>query len=144
MLSGVVGGAGSLTRRALIVDDSSGMRAHLRAILTAAGCVCQEAANGIDAFEHIMGERFDLVVTDLHMPEMNGFQLLAAISLLRRTKRPPVIVVSANIDADIASRRPELRIASALLDKPIHLQEFLKAVDAAIWTPPDAFAPGDA
>jgi CheY-like chemotaxis protein len=68
----------------------------------------------------------DLVVTDLEMPEMNGLQLLAAMGLMPSSRRPPVIVVSARLDADIRRRCPELRLASAL---PVDLRKkFLEAV----------------
>jgi CheY-like chemotaxis protein len=50
------------------------MRAHLRAILTAIGHECQEATNGIQALDYIRHNQVDLVVTDLDMPGMNGFQ----------------------------------------------------------------------
>lgn len=104
----------------------------MRAILTAIGHECQEATNGIQALDYIRHNQVDLVVTDLDMPGMNGFQLLAAIGLLRRSRRPPVIVVSARLDDGIVERRPELRLASAMLNKPLDLAKFLEVVGSHV------------
>jgi CheY-like chemotaxis protein len=116
----------------LIVDDSVGMRRYLRTVLSAVGCECQEVANGAEALDRILNSRFDLVLTDLDMPEMNGFELLLAIDLLKDSICPPVIVVSALIEDGLEERRPELRLAEALLSKPVDLPKLLAAVRSAI------------
>ena len=120
-------------RRVLVVDDSAGMRVYLRAILTGAGYESVEVADGGAAFDTLMGGRFDLVVTDLDMPEMDGFALLSAISLLPMSKgRPPVVVVSALLGEGVAERRPELRLAAVLLAKPVQPEDVLKAAEKAV------------
>ncbi len=108
----------------LIVDESAGQRAALHKLLAGIGCECSEAANGIDAFECIMRGKVDLLITELDLPGMSGVQLLAAIGLLRRVNRPRVIVLSARIEPGLVDRIPELRIASALLAKPVDLLKF--------------------
>jgi two-component system chemotaxis response regulator CheY len=120
--------------RVLIVDDSAGMRVYLRAILTGAGYESVEVADGGAAFDALMGRgRFDLVITDLDMPEMDGFALLSAISLLPRSKgRPPVVVCSAMLGEGMTERRPELRLAAVLLAKPVQPEDVLKAVEKAV------------
>jgi two-component system, chemotaxis family, chemotaxis protein CheY len=120
-------------RRVLVVDDSAGMRVYLRAILTGAGYESVEVADGGAAFDALMGSRFDLVVTDLDMPEMDGFALLSAISLLPLSKgRPPVVVCSALLGEGMAERRPELRLAAVLLAKPVQPEDVLKAAEKAV------------
>ena len=119
--------------RVLIVDDASGMRTYLRLILESAGFVCTEAADGGEAFDKILKGGFDIVITDLEMPSMDGYQLLSAISLLPISKgRPPVIVASAMMDETLAQRRPELRQASVLLAKPVQPADLLKAVEKVL------------
>ena len=119
--------------RVLIVDDASGMRIYLRSILAAAGYVCVEAADGGVAFDLLLRESFDLMITDLDMPEMDGFQLLAAISLLPKSRgRPAVVVCSALLDETLAERRPELRTAAVLLAKPVQPEDVLKAAEKAL------------
>ncbi|HEY7799075.1 MAG TPA: response regulator [Hyphomonadaceae bacterium] len=121
-------------RRVLVVDDSAGMRVYLRAILTGAGFESVEVADGGAAFDALMGSRFDLVVTDLDMPEMDGFALLSAISLLPQSKgRPPVVVCSALLGEGITTeRRPELRLAAVLLAKPVQPEDVLRAAEKAV------------
>jgi two-component system chemotaxis response regulator CheY len=117
----------------LIADDSEGMRRYLTAILSSAGFVCLQAQDGAEAFNLILAGGIDLVVTDLDMPEMDGFGLISAIRLLSPARgRPPVIVVSAMLDETLADRRPELRLARALLAKPVQPADLLNAVAAAM------------
>jgi CheY-like chemotaxis protein len=121
--------------RVLIADDSLGMRVYLRAILSGPGYVCTETADGGEAFDAILAQPFDLVITDLDMPGMDGFALLSAISLLPKSRgRPAVIVCSALLDEGLAERRPELRLATALLAKPVQPEDVLKAVERALQT----------
>lgn len=119
--------------RVLVVDDAPRMREILTAILSSAGYVCIEAADGAAAFNHVLVGGIDLVVTDLDMPGMDGFGLMSAIGLLPASVgRPPVIAVSGLLDATLADRRPELRAAAALLAKPIDPAALLAAVARAM------------
>lgn len=105
-----------------------GMRTDLCLILEFAGFDCVEAADGGEAFDEILARRYDLLITDLEMPGMDGIRL-SAVSLLPIARgRPPVIVVSALLDETLAERRPELRAAGALLAKPIQPADLLKTV----------------
>ena len=114
--------------RVLVADDASGMRTYLRLVLESGGFACTEVSDGGEAFDEVLKNSFDLVITDLEMPGMDGFQLLSAISLLPAARRPPVIVVSAPLDETLAERRPELRAAAALLAKPVQPADLLKSI----------------
>jgi CheY-like chemotaxis protein len=117
----------------LIADDASGMRTYLRTILAGVGHDVTEAVDGGEAFDAIMRERFDLLITDLDMPGMDGFQLISAVSLLPESRgRPQIIVCSALLDESLAERRPELRLASVLLAKPVQPEDVFKAVEKAM------------
>jgi CheY-like chemotaxis protein len=119
--------------RVLITDDSAGMRVYLRAILTGAGYETAEATEGGAAFDALLADPYDLVITDLDMPEMDGFALLTAISLLPLSRgRPPVIVCSALLGEGMIERRPELRLAAVLLAKPVQPEDVLKAAEKAL------------
>ncbi len=124
----------SSRKRVLVVDDSAGMRVYLRAILTGAEYESVEVADGGAAFDTLMSDkRFDLVITDLDMPEMDGFALLSAISLLPVSRgRPPVVVCSALLGEGMTERRPELRLAAVLLAKPVQPEDVLKAAEKAV------------
>lgn len=117
----------------LLVDDSRGMRIYLRTILGAAGFTCTDASDGAEAFDLVLANTFDAIITDLDMPRMGGLELLAALSLLPKgVRRPPVIVVSARMSEEQRRRRPELKLAARILDKPAAAGELLDALAAVL------------
>jgi CheY-like chemotaxis protein len=119
--------------RTLIVDDSAGMRIYLKAILSAVGFTCAEAGDGAEAFDLVLASDFDLVVTDIEMPGMDGLEFLSALKLLPAgRKRPRVIVCSAQADELRQSRRRELDLAAALLSKPVSAEALMQAVESAL------------
>jgi len=64
------------SERILIVDDEDGMRRLLGRVLTREGYETSTVGSGAEALRLVANERFDLVVTDIKMPEMDGLQLL--------------------------------------------------------------------
>lgn len=80
----------------LIVDDFSTMRRIIRNLLKEIGFTdADEAEDGVSALTKLRGGRFDFVVTDINMPNMNGFQLLAEIKADEKLKHLPVLMVTA-------------------------------------------------
>ena len=80
----------------LIVDDFSTMRRIIRGLLKEIGYVnADEAEDGAVALEMLRGARYDFVVTDINMPNMNGFDLLAQIKKDPSLKHLPVLMVTA-------------------------------------------------
>ena len=81
----------------LIVDDEPVNRLVLARMVEHFGSCCQEAASGADALELLRKHRFDLVLMDIHMPQMSGIQTLAR---LRATPGPnrdaPVVAVTGD------------------------------------------------
>jgi len=82
--------------RFLIVDDFSTMRRIVRNLLKEIGHVdADEAEDGAVALHKLRSGRFDFVITDINMPNMNGFELLAAIKADASLKHLPVLMVTA-------------------------------------------------
>jgi two-component system chemotaxis response regulator CheY len=80
----------------LIVDDFSTMRRIVRGLLKEIGYAnADEAEDGVNALQLIANTKYDFVVSDINMPNMNGFELLAAIKKEERTKHIPVLMVTA-------------------------------------------------
>ncbi|RJP56019.1 MAG: hybrid sensor histidine kinase/response regulator [Deltaproteobacteria bacterium] len=79
----------------LVVEDSITARSLLKNILEATGYNVKTAVDGIDAFTALKTERFDLVVSDVDMPRMNGFDLTAKIRADRKLAELPVVLVTA-------------------------------------------------
>lgn len=80
----------------LVVDDFSTMRRIVRGLLKEMGCNdVTEAEDGAAALQLLKTQRFDFVVSDINMPNMNGFQLLAEIKKDEALKHLPVLMVTA-------------------------------------------------
>ena len=80
----------------LIVDDFSTMRRIIRGLLKEMGCHhVDEAEDGAIALNMLRAQKFDFVVSDINMPNMNGFELLKAIKADDGLKHLPVLMVTA-------------------------------------------------
>lgn len=107
----------------LIVDDFSTMRRIIRGLLKEAGYVdADEAEDGQVAFQKLQTGQFDCVITDINMPNMNGFELLEAIKEDEKLKSTPVLMITAEASKDDVIKAAKLG-ASAYIVKP-----FSKAV----------------
>jgi two-component system chemotaxis response regulator CheY len=82
--------------RFLIVDDFSTMRRIVRNLLKESGYAdAEEAEDGVAALQKLRNGRFDFVVSDINMPNMNGFELLTQIKADEKLKHLPVLMVTA-------------------------------------------------
>jgi two-component system chemotaxis response regulator CheY len=82
--------------RFLVVDDFSTMRRIIRGLLKEMGCNnVDEAEDGAVALNMLKNQRHDFVVSDINMPNMNGFDLLKAIKADVTLKHVPVLMVTA-------------------------------------------------
>jgi len=80
----------------LVVDDFSTMRRIIRGLLKEMGCNnVDEAEDGAVALNMLKNNRFDFVVSDINMPNMNGFELLKAVKADEGLKHLPVLMVTA-------------------------------------------------
>ncbi|PKO42732.1 MAG: chemotaxis protein CheY [Betaproteobacteria bacterium HGW-Betaproteobacteria-3] len=80
----------------LIVDDFSTMRRIVRNLLKEAGYAnAEEAEDGVAALQKLRSTKFDFVVSDINMPNMNGFELLAQIRADESLKHLPVLMITA-------------------------------------------------
>jgi two-component system, chemotaxis family, chemotaxis protein CheY len=82
--------------RYLVVDDFSTMRRIVRGLLREMGCQrSEEAADGLAALHMLRQSAYDFVLSDINMPNMNGFDLLKAIKADATLKHLPVLLVTA-------------------------------------------------
>jgi two-component system nitrogen regulation response regulator NtrX len=123
-------------KRILVVDDDAQIRNLLRTVLAAHGYIVRHAADGTEAARLIRDEVPDLVVTDIFMPEADGFEVLTVIK--KSYPEIPVIVVSGsqitpNVDfLDLAGRLG----AYSVLQKPFRPQELIDAIEQALANKP--------
>lgn len=95
-------------RKILVVEDSITTRVLLKNILDSAGYNVQTAVDGIDAFNSLKTEDFDLVVSDIDMPRMDGFNLTAKIRADKKLSELPVVLVTALESRDDQERGIEV------------------------------------
>jgi CheY-like chemotaxis protein len=109
-------------RHVLVVDDDADIRETLADILAVAGFVVTLAANGREALDRLHEAAFDLVVLDLMMPVMTGWEFREEQLRDPAVADVPVIVVSA-------ARSPKPLPAAAFLPKPFDLDAILTLVE---------------
>ncbi len=112
-----------------VLDDEPEMRKALRRLLTGRGFCVEEFDRGADFLGAVGSRPLDCLVLDLHMPEVSGFDVLAALS--SRSSRVPVVVITAHDAADTAERVRSLG-ASAYLKKPVDGTALVSAIQSAI------------
>lgn len=112
----------------LLVDDHSALRHAYARMLVAAGYKVTEASDGHDACKALETTTFDVVLTDISMPGMNGVQLLRAVR--ERDLDVPVLLVTANPTIDSAIQAVEYGALRYLI-KPVERHDLLDAVDRA-------------
>jgi two-component system, chemotaxis family, chemotaxis protein CheY len=85
--------ANDAQKRVLVVDDASLVRLYYRTALEKAGFYVAEALNGLEALERLLADRFDLLIVDVNMPQMDGISFLQTL----RTKALPLSSIPALI-----------------------------------------------
>ncbi|WP_242371876.1 hybrid sensor histidine kinase/response regulator, partial [Anaeromyxobacter sp. SG26] len=116
--------AGPARRRVLLADDAATTRALARSILEASGYDVTTAADGEQAWSLLRQHGADVVVSDVEMPGMNGFELTRAIRQSPRLARVPVVLLTA-LESDADRRRGLEAGADAYLVKSTFDQRVL-------------------
>ena len=114
--------------RVLVVDDDPDILDALSEILEVEGYEVQRARNGREALERLEQRLPDVVLLDLMMPVMDGWEFARSLS---PAARPPIIVLSA--DRNVSTRAREIG-ALEWLAKPFELSDLLAAVRRAVPT----------
>jgi len=118
---------------ALVVDDYEAIRSKLTSALNALGIKTTEAVNGVNALEVLAKESFDMMFTDIVMPEMDGFELCEEVRRKPELRKMPVVVTSTHADTNYIIKALRLG-ADDYLAKPID-KELLQKVVQRIMLP---------
>lgn len=110
-----------MTPRILIVDDDASIRTLLAVVAARSGVSADVASDGVEAMQKLAAEAYDLVVLDLSMPRMNGFDLIAR--LREREPRPVVIVLTALHHTQFLDLDPD--VVHCVVRKPFDLDTFM-------------------
>ena len=106
----------------LVVDDNDCIREVLTALLSHKGHRCESAANGREAMEKVAQGHFDVVITDVHMPEIDGITLTRELAL--RFSDLPVMIMTGQLD-EHCRKSALLAGAREVLRKPFEISEFM-------------------
>ncbi|MGA1128037.1 MAG: response regulator [bacterium] len=108
----------------LVVEDDEALRESFQQLLSYLFAEVDAAVDGQDALDQLAEKNYDIVLTDLRMPRMSGFQLLQEIR--QQSPQQPIVVISAHEDEVL---RRELAVYKVhYLSKPVILEELLKVV----------------
>ena len=111
--------------RILLAEDDTSMRVYLARALEKVGYEVQSVDRGTHALAVLEEERFDLLLTDIVMPEMDGIELVQKASALDPAMRVMFITGFAAVALKAGKANPDARI----LSKPFHLKDLVAEVD---------------
>lgn len=114
-----------------VVDDEEPIRKALTRLLRSAGLEVESFPSGVEFFESLQDHRPDCVLLDLHMPGMDGFEVLGRLE--RERVQLPIIVTTGHDSAEARERAMAARPA-AYLRKPVDDQTLLEAIRLATAT----------
>jgi two-component system chemotaxis response regulator CheY len=124
--------------RILVVDDSAAMRAFIRAALEEAGVAglegeveVVEATSGFNALRLLPRGPYDLVITDINMPDINGLELVKFVRESEHHKEVPLLIISTQSSEKDRDRGLALG-ADGFLAKPFKPEELREAVTASL------------
>ncbi len=119
------------SRCILIADDDPGIRRLLRIFLQRRGFHLLEARDGREALEAMSAGNVDLVIMDLMMPEVSGWEVLRARAADPSLQRIPMIVVTANNSRQVTDNLLDKHVY-AVVGKPFDLNALLTTVSACL------------
>ena len=122
---------GNRDYKILVVDDSTTNVVLLEAILDEKGYQIETALNAKEAYAIIEKDSPDLILLDLLMPKISGFDFLQEIRKSEKTKNTPVIVVSALTDEENIDKIMKMG-AIDFVKKPIDLQYLVERVESVL------------
>ena len=111
----------------LLVDDEPDILLLYRQMLEGNGYEVTEARNGKEVLKKIADEAFDLVVMDLHMPKMDGFETIR--EMRKDGQRVPVIVMTGHYPEDVVEDRTRGLGVEAVLRKPVMITTLMNEVN---------------
>lgn len=123
-----------LEKRILVVDDDDAIRALVSTVLRRRGFRVDTARHGADALERCAQCRYRLVILDLMMPRMSGYEVLEHFCGLAAALRPLVLVLTAGLEPKTFN--PEVVIG--MIHKPFDIELLVDTVTACLTTMTDA------
>ena len=118
-------------KRILVIEDDANFRNLLRIHLSRAGYTPEVVEDGVEGGKALLERPPDLVVSDLNMPFLNGFELLSLMRADEKTASIPAILLSGTNDDVTASKAMELGAAD-YLTKPVTRENLLDSIRSCL------------
>ena len=115
--------------RLLVVDDEANLRAGLRNLLSLMGYHVEEAASGHEALELLENAPYDLMVLDMHMPGMNGVEVMRRARQVRPNLSIIVLTAHASMESAIAAVKSD---AADYMLKPFNVEDLAATISHAL------------
>ena len=115
----------------LTVDDSASIRAAIKIALSSEGYSVTEAANGSEGLDKATAGGFDLVVTDLNMPVMDGLTMIRQLRQRPAGAGVPIIFLTTESDADVKAQAKAAG-ATGWLTKPFDPEQLVRVVNKVL------------
>ena len=114
-----------MTANILTVDDSASIRMTTRIALSNAGYAVTEAVDGLDGLNKAKAGTFDLIVTDLNMPNMNGLEMIQELRKSAAHTGIPIIFLTTESDAEMKTKAKAAG-ATGWVTKPFDAEHLVK------------------
>jgi len=121
-----------MTCSILLVDDSIVARAQVRAALDGKGARVIEAENGREGLMRARSTTVDLILTDVHMPQLDGLSMIVELRKLPQYATTPIFVLTSDAASFRIEEGKKIGV-SAWIIKPVHPEHLWKAVDKALF-----------
>jgi CheY-like chemotaxis protein len=120
-------------RRILLVDEDTSVRSAAHALLERYGCVVETAPDGEQAMFMVRNSGYDVVIADIRLPDMSGFQLMQKLQQVMDVEPLPLILMTGfGYDPDHSIVKARQAGLQAILYKPFRLDQLLSTVEQVV------------
>jgi CheY-like chemotaxis protein len=122
-----------VTKKIIVVEDDEYIRSDIVEILESEGYEVSSCKNGKEALTSVLENQahtFDLIILDLNMPVMSGYEFAAKLREHKEYSNLPIVVVSAERDAYVKLEFPKI---TRYIKKPFEIDQLLSVVDESLY-----------
>jgi len=121
-----------ISKKILLVDDEAGIRSLLFEALSEKGFEVTLAKDGKDSLDQMKNDHFDLLITDMHMPRLDGVGLLKE---MKKSGRKEKVIIMTGRPEDVTLRKKDVPPVLTQLHKPFQIGSLLDVVSSALAEP---------
>ena len=118
-----------MPKKILLIDDEDLVRESLKKLLRKSGYDVITARNGSEALQNIQEDDFDLIISDIRMPDMDGVEVVKRIRVYLKQKKKsiPEIIITGYASKESLEEAAKLKVADYIY-KPFNVKDFLEVV----------------